>query len=77
MKITNDVLLAELKAIVSKQSEHTESLSNITRTLNGHNGQPGALTRLDRLEQAEGRRVWHVRAIWSAIIAGTIGQVLK
>ena len=76
-KITNDVLAAKLDAIVNKQSEHTESLSNIIYTLNGRNGQPGLITRLDRIEQTEARRVWHIRTLWATVLAGLTGTVLK
>ena len=68
-KITNDTLLTRLDAIVDKQREHTESLSNITYTLNGRNGQPGMITRLDRLEQSEAKRVWHIRSLWATVLA--------
>jgi len=77
MKITNDVLAAKLDAIANKQSEHTESLSNITYTLNGRNGQPGLITRLDRIEQTEARRVWHIRTLWATVLAGLTGTILK
>jgi hypothetical protein len=31
-------------------------------------GPEGFITRLDRLEQIEARRIWHLRAIWVAVL---------
>jgi hypothetical protein len=38
--------------------------------------EPGLLTRVDRLEGAEERRVWQFRAIWLMIVAG-IGNTIR
>jgi hypothetical protein len=39
------------------------------RILLGTDEAPGLAVKVDRLEQSETRRVWHVRALWSAVMA--------
>jgi hypothetical protein len=39
------------------------------RILLGVDEAPGLALKVDRLEQSETRRVWHVRALWSAVMA--------
>lgn len=59
--------LAEIK--VSQKYTH-EILIKMDHVVFG-NGSEGLVRKVDRLEQTEIRRAFHIRAIWAAIIAGT------
>lgn len=76
-RVTTEVLSTKLDSIIDKQREHTSRLISIEHTLNGREGQPGMITRLDRVEQLENGRKWHIRALWTGLgsaIAGILGS---
>ncbi len=43
----------------------------------GLEDKPGLKGRLDRLEQTESNRRWHIRSLWGAFIAGGIALLFK
>ena len=43
----------------------------------GMEDKPGMKGRLDRLEQTEASRRWHIRSLWAAFIAGGVALFLK
>lgn len=55
------------------EKQLAEISGQLHRALHGNNGTPGIYIRLDRMEQSEQRRVWHMRALWGAVVAA-IGQ---
>src|SRR3990167_10599318 len=67
--------LAELKIIVENQrGNHELVIQNLGRLLERHdkmllgtNGAAGMDKRLDRLEQVEKGRAWHLRALWASM----------
>lgn len=62
-----------MEALSEKVQEQTaaqnEWRDRISRTIYGHNGTPGNLVRIDRLEQTQDRQKWLVRSIVGAVIA--------
>lgn len=69
-----EIILLELKENSRSQNEFHKKFDE---TMNG-NGHPGIKTRVDRLEQNEERRAWHMRAVWvgvlTAITKGFFGK---
>ena len=43
----------------------------------GMEDRPGLKGRLDRLEQVESSRRWHIRSLWGAIIGGVVTLLFK
>ena len=79
-KVTNGVLAAKLDYLTELVQAHVESDERHFISLNSFidgNGNLGAKTRIDRLEQLEDSRKWHVRSLWTAICAGFIGVIVK
>ena len=56
-----DVILESLHVLCTK-------VDKIMSYLEGQNGTPGMKIRMDRLEQAESRRSWTVRAVLVAVL---------
>lgn len=50
----------------------TRVLSKLDSHLSGEPGSPGIITRLDRIEQTEGRRKWTVRVLGGVILADLV-----
>ena len=80
MKVTLATLDQKLDYVLSKLEEHANQdrldFTNIHTALDG-NGSPGLKMRVDRLEQIESNRKWHIRALWSAMVTGVVGYFLK
>ena len=85
-KITLAIIGTKLDAIAEKLTEHRTSFEkhvqddadfrrDISVVIAGK--EPSIATRLDRLEQSEARRVWHIRAIWASMISGATAWILK
>lgn len=60
----NDDVNVKLGQIEIQLSQLLMQLSQVTTLLQGTNGQPGIVVRLDRLEQSEGRRS---KLLWLAV----------
>ena len=58
-----------LGRIEEKMNEFSEQLKRHDKLLHGKNGSVGIEMRLDRIEQSEEGRKWHVRTIWVALMA--------
>jgi hypothetical protein len=58
-------MVARLEGSVTRLEGHVERLQVL---LHG-NGAAGLVTRLDRLEQEAERRRWHMRALWTGLVA--------
>ena len=61
-----DFLLSTLEKHVKTDDAHFERIGDV---LDG-NGTLGMKTRVDRLEQSESTRKWHIRTLWAAIVTG-------
>jgi hypothetical protein len=78
MKITNAVLADKIDNLAALVQRHIESDDKHFEQLHGFvdgNGNLGAKTRLDRLEQTERYRVFHVRALWTAFVSAMMAVV--
>ncbi len=77
-------LAAELGAAgqpgnLSKSMEKiSTSLLDLSEIMSGSGDpdKPGLLTRIDRLEQSESSRRWHIRALWTSLLGGMVAAVL-
>ena len=65
-RITLITLNQKLDYVIKQQDSHD-------KLLRGDESTPGFLTRVDRLEQIENSRKWHIRTVWGAIVAGAVG----
>lgn len=69
-------LLTDVRLILTEVAEIRTDNKSIKSRINKHeeilngNGHEGLVIRVDRLMQSEVSRVWHIRAIWVAIIGG-------
>lgn len=70
----SDSLEATIAKLLTVQEAQDVKLDRILKLLDG-NGTPGMLIRMDRLEQAENRRKWGVRALAGAIV-GIVGRMI-
>jgi len=74
-RVTLQTLDQKLDFLLEKLTEHSakdvENFTNIQHSLDG-NGGPGMKVRLDRIEQLESGRKWHIRTIWGAMMAGMV-----
>ena len=61
----------ELARIQQQLDDHLPILKRIDAAL------PPMDKRIDRLEQVEVARKWHLRAIWTALLAGLTGIAIK
>jgi Uri superfamily endonuclease len=71
-KVTLSSIDRRLDDHIQQTKEYREEIKGeIAKVLSclQDNGRPGLLTRVDRLEQTESKRVWHVRTLWAAVIA--------
>ena len=68
--------VATQQAILIKLDAMDEKMTNVCRFIEG-NGKPerGAVVRLDRLEQTEKSRLFHIRMLWTAT-AGAAARAL-
>ena len=73
--VTNQVLLTELNNLTSLIQKHMDSdekhFDQIYSFLDG-NGKPGLKTRIDRMEQLEVNRKWHLGYLWTAMVSGFV-----
>lgn len=69
----------QLSLLAQAVTHNTQNVDRLlTRhdsTLYGTDGTGGLVMTVDRLRGAEKRRVWHLRAIWTAILGG-LGTIL-
>lgn len=68
---TLDQKLDSLHELVKGHVEQDEKKFEKLGELLYGNGNPdkGLITKVDRLEVAEGKRAWHLRALWTAVTA--------
>lgn len=66
-------LEAHTKRFDEAQETQAEQDDRVSRLIWGHNGTPGLVVRLDRLEQAQERSRWAARAMGGAIITLLVG----
>jgi len=79
-QITNAVLAEKIDQLtdlvrthVTADEKHFVAIGDF---ING-NGSVGAKTRIDRLEQAEKSRTFHVRTIWAALVSTIVGVAVN
>lgn len=69
-----------VESLSEQMQKHTELEmawnDRLTRTIYGYNGTPGLLLKLDRLEQAQERQKWLVRAVVGAML-GLLAALLS
>lgn len=73
-EMSGDLLLLG-KQVERLETELTQDVRDIDQALSG-NGQVGMKVRLDRLEQAEKRRVRNSYLLWGAIVAAVVNAVV-
>jgi hypothetical protein len=69
-----------LDDFIEVSQEHRKRLESQIAQILGclqDNGKPGLTTRVDRLEQVEAKRAWHIRTVWAAMVAGFITFIAK
>lgn len=70
--------LTSLTIMVTKHvSDDDREFDKIGYTFAGQNGNPGVMTRIDRIEQREANRSRHLWAIWIALVTSLIGIVFS
>ena len=62
-------IIERLTRIEGQVAEVREDTTELRRGVFGYNGTPGLMTRIDRIEQAERRRAWTIRALFTAVLA--------
>lgn len=69
-------LLAQAVRLNGRQTRRC--VRKLSRTLEGDGIRPGLVTKVDRLQQAESRRKWQLRALWGALmtVAGKLASDL-
>ena len=74
MVMDDTELKTELRAFMAESRagarEILKMIARHDRLLVGRDGDNGLVVMVDRLAQAEKRRVWHLRALWGAALAG-------
>lgn len=79
-RVTLDVLGSKMDNLIALVESPVESderrFQSLHQLLEGLDDRPGLKGRLDRLEQAEGRRTWHIRTLWGAVSTGAVGALL-
>lgn len=79
----NNVEIAKLvESIEGYRGNQEQLMAMMQRMLNRHDEQlngfqdkPGMMVRVDRMEQREQARTWHIRTLWAAFLA-TVGAWL-
>ena len=61
-----DFLLESMRDHIRADETHFQKIGDV---IDG-NGTPGMKTRMDRIEQVEASRKWHIRTLWAAIVTG-------
>jgi hypothetical protein len=77
--------ISESLAVISEQLKHKtenferleEALDDLEFILHGRGDKPGLVTRLDRLEQKELTRSWHLGVLWTAVLALIMNALAK
>lgn len=79
LKISNARIISHLESERGTYKRYTDTFAltveRMNKMLEKHeeifhgNGKVGILTRIDRVEQIESQRSWHIRAIWTALIS--------
>lgn len=74
---TNAVIVERLEHLIKIVQEHITRddlrFEDLDTKLHGDgNGKIGALTRIDRLEQTDKERTWHIRTLWVAVLGGIL-----
>jgi hypothetical protein len=77
--------ISESLAVIMEQLKHKtenfdrleETLEHLEFLLHGRVDKPGLVTRLDRLEQKELSRSWHLGILWAAVVTLTMNAVAK
>lgn len=68
---------ATLQSLATQLKANTDTLDEIHQILLGKPPeQVGLVMKVDRLEQVEQRRLWHIRALWASIVASGLGLLL-
>ena len=68
-RITNEVLAQKLDDLTKIVSEHVKQDDERFQRIFFDNGKPSVFSRLNSLEEVEGKRTWHIRSIWTAMLA--------
>lgn len=80
-RMTLSRLADKLDALIALVTTHAEDdkrqFTEFHAMLLGRDETPGMKGRLDRLEQTEVNRRWHVRALWTALIGVAAAFVSK
>lgn len=73
-----DRIDVNLRLLIQEVRTSNRQQELMARTLYGPMGTTGLVRAVDRLDQAEKRRVWHLRTLWGAIVslAGTYASGL-
>ena len=66
-----------LEVLTLHVSDDKAQFTEFRALLVGMDDRPGLKGRLDRLEQVESNRRWHIRSLWGAFIASGIGLIFK
>lgn len=65
----------DIQARLIRIEEKLNVLPEISRTLNGHNGNKGLKTRMELVEQRGRSWTWNFRMIWGAVVVGAINAI--
>src|SRR5579883_2807385 len=71
--------LTEVSGVLRSQGNKLDELrSEVGEALRGRGkDDPGLMVRVDRLEQSEASRKWHVRMLWTALAGGFAHELFK
>jgi len=75
IEVTQERILTLLESLSEELRSRAEEGEAVERLLYGHNGAPGLVIRLDRLEQAQERGRWVTRAVVGAVVTLLVGGV--
>lgn len=79
--ITNSVIATKLDFLTELVQKHIEKddrqFDNLDKLFNGNNGTPGYKTRVDRLEQVQAARQWHIKYLWGVMVTFVVGFISK
>lgn len=76
-RVTNEVLAQKLDDLTKIVSEHVHQDEERFQRIFFDNGKPSVFSRLNSLEEVEGKRTWHIRSIWTAILAAIVTALIK
>ncbi len=73
IEATQERILTLLEGMAKRLEDKEEDDKETRRLLQGSNGSPGILVRLDRVEQSQERTRWVTRAILGAVVTLIVG----